>query len=62
MKIVKSSTQYNRDVYTVVLEAADVNKSDYDLIRECDGWGGAPFGGRVHRNQDGTAEVTVYTD
>lgn len=62
MKIIKSSTQYNRDVYTVRLEESDANKSDYDLIRECDGWGKAPFGGRVRRNTDGTVEVTVYTD
>lgn len=62
MKIIKCSTQYNRDVYTVRLEEGDENKSDYDLIRECDGWGKAPFGGRVRRDPNGTIEVTVYTD
>lgn len=62
MKIISKSTQYNRDVYMVQLDETDVNKSNYDLIRECDGWGQAPFGGAVSRNKHGTAQVIVYTD
>lgn len=62
MKIINRSTRYNRDVYVIKLEEKDVSKSDYDLIKECDGWGGAPFGGTVKRSADGTIEVHVYTD
>jgi hypothetical protein len=62
MKIISRSTRYNRDVYVVELDEGDVNKSNYDLIRECDGWAKAPFGGAVRRINDKTAEVSVYTD
>lgn len=61
MKIINRKSLYNRVVYTVELDESDNNKSDYDLVRECDGWAKAPFGGRVTRNGN-IAEVHVYTD